>query len=74
MNLVPNSKSLLRRATHDVGARKYYLSATFSQSRKPGRKRMVAIKKRHLVYRGHVAKIVHTLADGRQVRYTIEID
>ena len=67
------TKSLLRRATHDVGARTHYLSETFSQSRKPGKDRMVAIKKRHLKYEGHVAKIVHTLEDGRQVRYRIEI-
>jgi hypothetical protein len=67
------SKSLLRRATHDVGARTHYLAANFSGSRKSAQDKMVAIKKRHLKYEGGVAKIVHTLVDGRQVRYTIQI-
>ncbi len=67
------TKSILRRATHDIGARAYYLSQNFEKSRKAPKERMVAIKKRHLKYNGNTAKVVHTLADGRQVRYTIEV-
>lgn len=67
------TKSLLRRATHDVGARTHYLSETFSQSKKAAGDKMIPIRKRHLKYEGNVAKVVHTLEDGRQVRYRIEI-
>ena len=67
------TQSILRRATHDIGARTHYLSQNFEASRKASKQRMVAIKKRHLRYKGNTAKVVHTLADGRQVRYTIEV-
>ncbi|HYL24773.1 MAG TPA: hypothetical protein VEV21_10290 [Burkholderiales bacterium] len=67
------TKSIVRRATHDIGARTHYLSQDFEKSRKPREQRMVAIKRRHLAYKGNTARIVHTLADGRRVRYTIEV-
>ena len=68
-----NSKSILRRAAHEVGARTHYFAERFERSRKPTEERMVAIRKRRVAYQRDVAKIVHTLADGRQVKYTIEV-
>lgn len=73
MAFKPNTKSLLRRAVHEVGARTHYLAERFGKGRKPPKERMVAVRKRRLEYQGNTATIVHTLADGRRVRHTIEI-
>ena len=73
MTFKVNSKSILRRAAHEVGARTHYLADRFEQSRKSAAERMVAIRKRRLSYEGHTVKIVHTLVDGRQVKHTIEV-